>query len=288
MTKNGIASTVTLIAGVVFCTAARVMGILFFTDMKTGFLFHENELMYCVIFYAILAVSALLSAFLAPKTPQPESMELSKGKTLFLGWIMVLLAAFAAWDGIENMNAVKPLLMIIIGDFAAAVYIEILGITTLVKKKIGAGVGFMYSVVGIYFILRAIAVLSVNMVVLEIQEHLLNALGVTAGGVFFTLFGTVYSGNAQKRTIFFMRLWGAAAAVLTLSSSIGTFAAKFLGSEDISGRITADFSSVQQFYQDNVMSANGSYLMTFVPYVNTLMGIFALVAVIMSFSREND
>ncbi|MCH5204000.1 MAG: hypothetical protein J1F03_04580 [Oscillospiraceae bacterium] len=287
MTKNGRASMIAIIAGFVLCLAARTAGILFFTDMKTGFLFHGNELMYCLIFYGICAAAAVLTAVLAPKLPV-ESVRHSKTQTLIIGWLMVIIAALAAWDGFLNISAENASLIIIIGDFAAALYIEIVGIMTLIKKEISAGLGFMYSVVGIYFILRGVCVILQNMIILSVQEYLLEVLGVTAGGVFFAIFGKIYSGNCEKRSMFFMRFWGAGAAVLTLSSSFGTIFAKLFGSEEIAGRITADFTEAQRYFQENAMSADGAYMMSFVPYVNMIMGIFAAAAVIMSFSENND
>ncbi|MCH5207449.1 MAG: hypothetical protein J1F04_01085 [Oscillospiraceae bacterium] len=287
MTKNGTASIIALAAGIVLCTAARVVGILFFTDMKTGFLFHESEFLYCVIFYVICAASAVLTAAFAPKYPT-EGSGLSKNKTLVVGWIMVFMAALAAWDGISNLSSVNYSLLIIIGDFVAAVYIEIVGIVTLVKKKISAGLGFMYSVVGVYFILRAVEILSQRMVIISVQEYLLEVLGVSAGAVCFALFGKIYSDNGEKRSVFFLRFWGSGAAVITVSTFLGAVLAKLFGPDEISKRITADFIEAQRYYQENAMSADGSYMMSFVPYVNAVMGIFAAAAVIMSLSENTS
>ena len=287
MTKKSTVSIIALAAGIVFCTAARAVGILFFTDMKTGFLFHESELLYCLIFYVICIASAVLTAVFAPKA-ESEGAVVSKNKTLLLGWIMVFMAAFAAWDGVSNLSSVNDSLLILIGDFTAAVYIEIVGIVTLVKKRISAGLGFMYSVVGVYFILRAVDIILQRMVIISVQEYLLEVLGVSAGGVFLALFGKIYSNNAEKLSMFFLRFWGAGTAVITISSFLGTVFAKLFGSEEISKRITADFIEAQYYYQENVMSADGSYMMSFVPYVNVILGIFAAAAVIVSLSENKN
>ena len=285
MTKNGRVSIIALAAGFVACLAARTVGILKFTDMKTGFLVHGSEIAYCLIYFGILAVCAVLTALFAPKT-EPGSEKLSGKGTMTVGALMLILAAFAAFDGVMNMNTLKPFTLVIIADFAAAAYIAVVGIITLMKKKAGGGIGFMYSVVGIYFILRGIVAISQRMVILSIQEYLLEALCVTMGGIFFTLFGKVLSGNSEKRTLFFMRLWGAGTAILTLSSSFGAIFAKLFGSKEISGRITADFAEAQRFMQENAMSAGGNYMMSFMPYVNTVMGIFAAAAVIMLLGKN--
>lgn len=286
MTKNGRISIIALAAGFVLCLTARIIGIVFFTDIKTGFLVHGSEVAYCLIFYGICAATALLTAAFASNIKADEKLS-GKG-TLLLGWITVLMAALAAWDGFLNMNAEKPFTPVIIGDFAAAVYIEAVGIFTLVRKRISAGVGFMYSIIGAYFVFRGIASIAQRMAIITVQEYLLEALSVTMGGVFFALFGKIYSGNGEKRSMFFMRLWGAGTAVLTLSSSFGTIFAKLFAPAEISGRITADFTAAQRFFQDNVMSADGNYMMSFVPYVNMAMGIFAAAAVILSLVKAEN
>lgn len=285
MTKNGKISIIALAAGVFACTAARAVGIMQFTDMKTGFLAHGAEMGFCLAFYVIIVAAAVITALFAPKTTdntQTKTGTLSANKTLVIGWISVFMAALAAWDGIKNMNMQNPFWFIIVGDFAAAAYIEAVGIITLLKKKITAGIGFMYSIFGIYFVLRGISTLAQTMAVLSVQEYLTEALCATFGGVFFALFGKVISGNSEKHTLFFMRLWGAGAAVVTLSSAFGEIIAKLFGSSEISERITFDIAAAQNYMQNNVMSENGSYMMSVMPPVNIAMGIFAAVAVIMT------
>lgn len=285
MTKNGRISVIALAAGFAACLAARTVGILFFTDMKTGFLFHESAAAYCIVFYGICVAAAVLTAVFAKDI---QKSEITGAGALVLGWITVLMAGFAAWDGILGLNSDNPFWLKIISDFVGAAVIEVLGIAALVKKRIGGGIGFVYTIAGAYFILRGISCLAQRMVVLSVQEYLLETLSVTAGGVFFALFGKIYSGNGEKRSMFFMRMWGTGTAVLTLSSSFGTIFAKLFGKKEISERITADFSQAQLYFQSNALSADGNYLMTFTPYVDMLMGIFAAAAVVLSLREKKS
>lgn len=286
MTKNRRISVAALAVGFAACLALRIVGILSFTDIKTGFLLHENAVMYCIIFYGICAVSAVLTAVFAKNSS--EKTELTGAGAIVLGCITVLMAGFAAWDGILGLNSENPFLLRVISDFVGAAVIEILGIAVLIKKKIGGGIGFVYTVVGAYFILRGISCLAQKTLVLSVQEYLLEALGTTSGGVFLALFGKIYSGNSEKRSMFFMHLWGTATAVLTLSSSFGTIFAKIFGNNEISERITADFTLAERYFQSNALSADGNYLMTFTPYVDMLMGIFTAAAVVLSLREKNS
>ena len=287
MTKNGKISIIALAVGFIACLAARTVGILSFTDMKTGFLVHGSEVAYCLIFYGVLAVCAVLTAVFAPKIAPGEEKLSAKGTTI-IGAIMLVVSALAILDGFMNMNTPSPFMLIVIADFAGAAYIAAVGIITLLKKKITAGIGFMYSIVGVYFIIRGISAIAQRMVINGIQEYLLEALSVTMGGIFFALFGKVLSGNSEKRSLFFMRLWGSASAILTLSSAFGAIFAKFFGSAEISGRITADFAEAQRFTQENYMSESGCYMMSIMPYVNIAMGIFAAVGVILSLKKQKN
>lgn len=283
MTKNGRISAFALIAGIVLCVAARTIGILSFTDMKTGFLFHESTVLYCMIFFGLCACASVITAVSAPKTNG-----ISEKGTLILGSITVFIAAFAVYDGINGLNSIKPFMVRIIVDFVIAAFILVVGVLTLRKRKITPLIGFLYSVIGAYYIFLAVAGISQRMSVLTYHEYLLDVLTTTSGGIFLALFGKFYSGNSEKHTLFFMRFWGTAAAVFSLSSSLGTILAKIFGSEEISERITADPVVAEKFFQDNALSANGNYMMSYAPWVNLMVGIFAAAAVFMSFSKNKD
>ncbi len=277
MTKNGRIALTALIAGIVLCLAVRTVGILSFTDMKTGFLLSESAPAYCIVFYGVCAAASVVSALFAPKL-LPDDISFSKGKIHLMGWIMVFIAAFAAWDGFQSLHTEAPSILRVCSDFAAAVFIEIVALITIVKKKFTPALGLMYAIVGAYFVLCGMAYVSQRMVILSVQEYLIEVLCATIGGVFFALFGKICSGNAEKHTVFFMRLWGSGAAIMTISSSLSVIIAKIFGGEEISSRITADIPEAVRFFQENALSPDGNYMMTFVPPVLTIMGVFAAFA----------
>ncbi len=285
MTKNGRISAIALIAGIVLCIAARTVGILSFTDMKTGFLFHESTVLYCVIFFGLCVCASVITAVTAPKAANKEISE--KGMVM-LGCITVLIAAFAVYDGINGLNSIKPFTAGIVVDFVMAAYIFVVGVMTVRNKEMTPLLGFLYSVIGAYYIFLSVAGISQRMGVLTYQEYLLDALTTTSGGVFLALFGKFYSGNGEKRTLFFMRLWAAITAVFSLSSSFGTILAKIFGSKEISERITASPNLAQLFFQENALSAEGNYMMSFAPWVNLLIGVFAVAAIFISYSEKKD
>lgn len=276
MSKNGKTALVAAGAGFVLCFAARLVMILFFTDMNTGFLNHGSEILLNLIYYGALAASSIAAGALLRK--EPKGVKPSENGCIAIGFVTLLAALFAGYEGITETCALTPSLLLIIIDFVGAVYMGVLAFVVLYKKSFSPALGFCYSIIGVYCVFRGIYAFMNRMVIAAVPEYLAEVLEIILLALFFAMFARLFSGNEEKLTKPFMFISGIGAAILTLSSSLGTIFSKLFAPAEIAQRISASTKYAEVFYQ-NHHGKNG-YIMTFTPYVNMALGLLAIVAAV--------
>ena len=276
MSKNGKITLIAAGAGFVLCLAARIAVITLFTDMKSGFLYNGNEVLCNILLYAGLLAAGIAAFILTRK--EPSSVNPSEKSCLVIGFVTLLAAICAGYEGIAELSALTPSMFLIIADFAWAVYMAVLAFSILYKKSFSPALGFCYSIIGVYCVIRGIYVFMNRMAITTVPEYLAEELGLVLCACFFAMFAKLFSGNGEKRTTQGMCLFGVGAGILTLSSSFGIMISKLFAPADIAERITASAKTAEAYYQSK-QGAFG-YMMTFTPYVNIALGLLAAVGVV--------
>lgn len=278
MSKNGKITLIAAGAGFALCLAARIAVIIFFTDMKSGFLYNGNEILCNILLYAGLLATGI-AAFILTRN-EPASVNPSEKSCIIIGFVTLLAALCAGYEGIAEMSALTPSAFLIIADFAGALYMAILAFALLYKKSFSPALGFCYSIVGVYCVIRGIYSFMSRMVITAIPEYLAEVLGLVLCACFFAMFGKLFSGNGEKRTISALSLFGIGAGILTISGALGIMISKLFAPAEIAERITASSKAAELFYQNN--QGRFGYMMTFTPYVNIALGLLAVVGVVVA------
>lgn len=278
MSKNGKTALIAAGVGFVLCFAARLVTILFFTDMNTGFINHGSEILCNLLIYGSLAAAAIAAGVLLRK--ERGGVKPSEKSCIVIGFVTLLAALCAGYEGITETSALTPSLFLIITDFVGAVYMGVLAFVVLYNKSFTPALGFCYAIIGVYCVFRGIYVFMNRMVIAAVPEYLAEVLEIIFLALFFAMFGRLFSGNEEKLTKPFMFISGIGAAILTLSSSLGIIFSKLFAPADIAERISASTKFAEVFYQ-NHHGRNG-YIMTFTPYVNIALGLLATVAVVVT------
>ena len=278
MSKNGKTALIAAGAGFVLCLAARLVTILFFTDMNTGFLTHGSEILCNLLNYGFLAAAAIAAGVLLRK--EPKGVKPSENGCLSIGFLTLLAALCAGYEGITETSALSPSVFLIISDFVGAVYMAALAFVLLYKKEFTPALGFCYSIVGVYCIFRGISVFMNRMVIAAVPEYLAEVLEIVFLALFFAMFARLFSGNEEKLTKPMMFISGVGAAILTLSSSLGVIFSKLFAPAEIAERISASANYAEVIYQNN--HGRDGYIMTFTPFVNMALGLLAVVAIVVT------
>ena len=278
MSKNGKTALIAAGAGFVLCLAARLVTILFFTDMNTGFLTHGSEILCNLLNYGFLAAAAIAAGVLLRK--EPKGVKPSENGCLAIGFLTLLAALCAGYEGITETSALSPSVFLIISDFVGAVYMAALAFVLLYKKEFTPALGFCYSIVGVYCIFRGISVFMNRMVIAAVPEYLAEVLEIVFLALFFAMFARLFSGNEEKLTKPMMFISGVGAAILTLSSSLGVIFSKLFAPAEIAERISASANYAEVIYQNN--HGRDGYIMTFTPFVNMALGLLAVVAIVVT------
>ena len=278
MSKNGKTALIAAGAGFVLCLAARLVTILFFTDMKTGFLTHGSEILCNLLNYGFLAAAAIAAGVLLRK--EPKFVKPSENGCLVIGFFTLLAAICAGYEGITETSALSPSVFLIISDFVGAVYMAALAFALLYKKSFTPALGFCYSIVGVYCVFRGISVFMNRMAIATVPEYLAEVLQIALLALFCAMFARLFSGNGDRATTPMMYFTGVGAAILTLSTSLGVILSKLFAPAEIAERISASANYAEVFYQNN--HGRDSYIMTFTPFVNMALGLLATAAVVVA------
>ena len=278
MSKKGKITLIAAGAGFALCLAARIAVITLFTDMKSGFLYNGNEVLCNILLYAGL-LAAGIAAFVLTRN-EPASANPSEKGCITIGFVTLLAAICAGYEGIAEMSALTPSVFLIIADFAGALYMAVLAFSILYKRSFSPGLGFCFSIIGVYCVIRGIYSFMSRMAITTVPEYLAEVLGLVLCACFFAMFAKLFSGNGEKRTMPALCLFGIGAGILTISGALGIIAAKLFAPAEIAERITASAKTAELFYQNN--QGRFGYMMTFTPYVNIALGLLAAVGVVVA------
>lgn len=265
-------------AGTVACTAA-MLPIISKMNIKTGVLPRDNALLCYLLYFGIMLVCAVLTAIFGGKNDKSDASEspVSGSWTIAMGFGLLLLAICSAQEGIAEIGTVIPLKFLTALDFVGTVLFAVMAFATLSKKTIPAWLGFMYSFGGAYFVVRGMCCFVSRMAVVTFPEYLIECLGTLICGMFFAFAAKVFTGNGGRFTRAAFCFLGTAIAELTISSCLGTLAAKLFLPEEISGRIVFTAGEAEAMFQN--LHGIDAYYMSLPTFVHTAAGIFAAVCV---------
>lgn len=282
MSKNNNLTIAIMEAGLILCLAARIFTIITATDMETGFLYHGSEILHNLLFYGICGAVMVGCAITARGS---VGYEFRDGKAVVIGAAMLIMSACACYEGISEFSAYSPSVFLTAADLAGAALMLALALATLSAKKFGPALCFCYTLTGVYFVVRGIYTFINRMAITTVPEYFLDTLSVIFGAFFFAVLGKTLSGNTGKSERAAFCFWGAGTAVLSLSSSLGVIISKLAAPAEISSRITAS-SYEAEFFNQEIALGNNGYMMSFMPIVNTALGVFAAAAVITALAPE--
>lgn len=292
MKKNSKVTLLVMAVGFVLCTAVRLYSIAACTDMTTGFYYHDSELP-CNIIYFGLIILTFAGTLIAARFDKQNAFgdlkasDITGGKAAVIGFGMLLLAICAFYEGMGEAKQLTPSPMLMTADYIFAGVFAILAFVVLYKKKFSPGLGFCCSAGGIYFIIRGIYCFNNRMVIASVPEYLLEVLCLAGGAVSFMMIARFLSGNDEKLTKNALCGWGAATAVLTLSTGLGAILADLIAPSEISSRITPSVYEAEMYRQTH-FGIDG-YMMVYLPYVDIAMGLFvAAVMIVMFFTKPKN
>lgn len=280
MIKKQLIPSVALCVGTLLCTAARVLTIAQ-TDMKLGSIKHGAGVLCNSLYFGVLIAMAVLAAvFAAPtngKMGKASPPRLSGGGAVAVGFGLLALSCGTAYDAIfvTKIGIISTIFMIV--SFAFAAVFAVLGFITLYKKEITPALGFAYSFGGIFFALRGIFCFMNRMAIATIPEYLLDVLSAVFGGIFFVMAGKLLSGNEGALTRKMIIAWGTGAAELTLSTFLGTAAAKLFLGKEVSQWIVLTSAEANRYFQ-SVQGLDG-YKLAFPAFASVGLGILAAACV---------
>ena len=283
MKKNSKITLWLMLGAFAVCFLVRAYQIAVCTDMTTGFLYHDNSIVQNLMYYALVAFALALAAVSAHFDVKRrgggfDTAQVVDARAAVIGFALLLVAICSLYEGYTEMSVISPNAFLIFIDLAFGAAMAVIAFVTLYKKEFGAGLGFSYSVVGLYFTLRGICVFLDHMVINSVPEYLIECLCVIGGAVFFTLLAKLFSGNGGRYTSAALCVWGVPTAVMTLSSALATIVCGAAAPEEIAERITASSYTAELYYQANYGS--GAYMMTYTPWVNVAMGVFVAAALV--------
>lgn len=277
--KNTKITLIVTLVGVVVCTFLRFIMITAFTDMTTGFLHHGSEGI-SIAYYASIAAFSIAVIFTAAYDEKGSFgkrrvRDLSGKKAVAVGFAALLIAVCAFFEGLGVRKLITSPKAIMPINIVFSIYICVVAFATLYKKKFTPLIGFSYSIIGVYYLIRGILNFSQRMVITGIADYLLECMIPACGAVSFVIFARFLSGNMTKKTKKSMCFWGGASVIMSFSYGAAIIQAKLLAPAYISERIVFSEYSVQTFYQEH--QGVEPYLMRFPSSVNLALGVFCAV-----------
>ncbi|MBS7369975.1 MAG: hypothetical protein KIG62_07535 [Oscillospiraceae bacterium] len=272
---------VVLAAGFAAALAARICQITLFTDMTTGFIFHDAGLLggFCYYLPLLLVFAAAFPAVLFDEkrggviAAQPG--DIVDGKAAAIGFGMLLFGALAVYHGAVEMKAVTPSVFAMGVDFVLGGAIIIAAFATLYLKEFKPWLGFAYAAGACYFTARGVIFFIEHMAITSVPEYLIECLCDIALALFFMQLAKYLSGNAQKRTAAALCVIGVPAAVISLSSSLAVILCDFFAPETVSSRIVSTTYAAEYYYQSN--HGKSAYLMAYSPWTILAAGVLAAI-----------
>lgn len=290
MKKNGKITLAVLTAGTILSWAVRIYVIVAHTDMKTGFLYHGEELLCNILYYGIIAAAAVAAIFTARADEKngikdQTSADITGAKAAAIGFLTLIAGLFSAYEGATEMRAISPTKFLIGVDFVFAAVLIAIAFAVLYKKEFTPGLGYSYSLIGAYCICRGIYCFMNRMAIITVPEYLIECLSLIGMSIFFVLLGRFLSGNETKRTRKAICFWGVGTASLTLSSALGTLIASFAAPEEIRVRIVYTSYAAESFRQAS--AGVDAYKMVITPWVNCTLGVLIAAALVVMFTKTS-
>lgn len=291
MKKNGRITLAVIAAGVVLSTLVRIYVVVAHTDMLTGFLYHGEEPLCNGLYYGMVIAAMIAAVFTARaddkrfEAPRTAS-GISGTRAAVIGFLTMFAGLFAAYEGLSEIHAISPMPFLMAVDFFFAAMLMIIAFVTLSKKRFTPGLGYSYSLIGIYCVCRAIHCFRNRMVILTVPEYLIECLSLIVMAVFFVLLGGYLSGNETKRTRKALCFWGVGGVSLVLSSALGTLIASIAAPEEIRRRIVYSSYAAESFRQSS-MGAD-AYKMVIVPWTNVFLGLIIAASLFIMFMKPRN
>ncbi len=288
MRKNGRATLAVFAAGLVLSTAARTYIIAAHTDMNTGFLYHGDEPLCNILYYGIIIAAAVASIFTSRLGENGGEVgtvgaaaDIPGGGAVVMGFLVLGAGIFSLYEGIAEIRAISPTTFLMAVDFLFAAVLFVIGFATLFKKRFTAGLGYTYSLIGLYCVGRGLYSFMNRMAIIPVPEYFIESVSLICMSVFFLMLGRYLSGNETRRTSKAVCFWGVGTASLVLSSAFGTIIASFAASETVSSRVMFSTYASESFRQ--ARAGVDAYSLTVTPWVNVLLGVMIAASVVLMF-----
>lgn len=273
---------VVLAAGFVAALAARICQIILFTDMTTGFIFHEAGLLGGMCYYLpflLVFAAAILAVVFDEKRGgaiSAEPSDIVDGKAAAIGFGMLLVGALAIYHGVTEIKAISPSAFAMVVDFAFGGLMVITAFATLYLKEFKPWLGFAYASGACYFTARGIILFIERMVIVSVPEYLVECICDIALAMFFMQLTKYLSGNAAKCTPAWLCVTGITAAAASLSGSLAIILCDFIAPETVSSRIVSTTYAAEYYYQSN--HGASAYAMAYSPWTILAAGVLAAIS----------
>lgn len=258
---------------------------------STGFLFHGDELLWNGLYYGIIiiaAIAAIITAIIDDKneTEPITGSGIGKGRTIAVGLLIMTAAVFAAYEGMDEMQAFTPTVFMIIADFAFAVIMAITAFVTLSNKRFTPIIGYLYSLIGAFCICRGIYCFMNRMAISTVPEYVIQSLSLITMAIYFVMLARFLSGNSGKHTRKALCFWGVGTVSLTFSSAIGAILAKLAAPDDIKACIVYSSAAAESYRQ--ARAGSDAYNLVVTPPVELVLALVAAVTLVIAFTKPTE
>ena len=291
MKKNSKTTLAVLTAGVILSLAARIFIIVKHTDMKTGFLYHGDEIFCNALYFGVIAIAMIIAVFTAVADEKRTDIkrtpaDITGGRAVVLGLLNIITGVFAVYEGAIEPKAVSPSGFLLLMDYIFGAFAVVMGIIMLIKRRVTAYLGFMYVIFSLFSVCRCLYNFTNRMVIITVPEYLIESLSMIVMAVFFALLAKYLAGFGSKSTKPALCFWGVGACALMLSSALGTIIASFAAPEEIRRRIVFSAYEAESFKQAS--AGVEYYMLTAAPWVEFFMGIVTLASLAVVFMKAKE
>ncbi len=277
MTKNCKLSIWLFIPALVICFIFRFLQIYIGTDVSTGFLYDDINILlrygYYIMLIVVFGAAVGLSFFDKKKEGSMYTNPISAMvdmRVVIPAFALLFMGLGALYEAYADFRSVFSGALVVVNAIGG-VFLIALAFGLLYTKEIKPLQGFLMVGGAVYGAIRVICTFVGYMAVASIPEYLMNCLCIVGEAVFFMMLGRLLSGNEDKYTRIAITAVGVTTSVMLLSESLARIACDIFGGTVLASRITMSQYEAEIVYQ--LAGGNNAYMMQYLPWVDTIAGV---------------
>ena len=116
-------------------------------------------------------------------------MDIGGAGAAVIGFLTMFTGVFAVYEGLTETKAITPTLFLTVIDLLFAAVMLAIAFVTLSKKRFTPGLGYSYSLIGVYCVCRGVYCFMSRMAITTVPEYLIECLSLIGMSVYFVMLG---------------------------------------------------------------------------------------------------